>query len=170
DTRDEAVVADAIKQHGDSPLVVMTGGGFHVYYRHGGEPRKIRPDPDLPIDLLGGGYVIAPPSQLAKGRYEIIRGTFNDLDRLPQIKGVVEHVGEAIPEGERDNTLFKLLLREVKYCDDFDSLLDRARTLNMDCIPPLPDAQVLSKAASVWKYEVEGRNWVGRKARASTDR
>jgi hypothetical protein len=169
DTRDEAVLGDAIKQHGGSPFLVMTGNGFHVYYRHGGEPRRIRRDGEPPIDLLGGGYVIAPPSQLAKGGYEIIRGTFDDLDRLPPIKGV-DHVPAPIPKGTRDNTVFKLLLRDAQHCDDFETLLDRSMTLNMDCMPPMTDAQVLKIATSVWRIETSGNNLVGRKARASTDR
>ena len=40
----------------------------------------------------------------------------------------------------------------------------------MNCIPPMPDAQVVSKAKQAWTYEVTGKNWVGRTARASTDR
>ena len=55
----------------------------------------------------------------------------------------------------------------VKYCDDFDSLLDRARSINMDgCEPPMSDAQIIRKAKQVWKLETTGE-WVGRKARAS---
>ena len=66
--------------------------------------------------------------------------------------------------------MFQRLLREVRYCDDFDSLLDVARTLNKDCIPPLEDASVLNTVKKVWEYEITGNNWVGRRARASTDR
>ncbi len=41
----------------------------------------------MPFDrykaLLGGGFVVAPPSVGATRVYEIIKGTLADLDRLP---------------------------------------------------------------------------------------
>ena len=40
----------------------------------------------------------------------------------------------------------------------------------MGCTPQLSDAEVVSITKSVWGYEIAGNNWVGRKARASTDR
>ena len=71
-----------------------------------------------------------------------------------------------IPKGKRNNTLLRRLFR-VRHCDDPDSLLDVARTLNMDCEPPLRDAEVVRITNSAWGYEVSGNNWVGRKARIS---
>jgi hypothetical protein len=34
----------------------------------------------------------------------------------------------------------------------------------------MTDAQVIKIAKSAWGFEISGNNWVGRKARASTDR
>jgi hypothetical protein len=49
-------------------------GKFHCYYQFNGERRRIRPWQGRDIDLPGtGGMVIAPPSKLAKGRYELGR-------------------------------------------------------------------------------------------------
>ena len=42
DSQDEAILADALADHGDTPFIVRTGGGYHAYYRHGGERRHIR--------------------------------------------------------------------------------------------------------------------------------
>ena len=173
DTRNEGVIEDAFDRHGPSPFIVRTGGGYHAYYRHGGEKRHIRPYADQPIDILGGGLVVAPPSVSAKGRYEIIRGSLDDLASLPPIHVVLDflrRVTAPIPEGRRDSTLFRQLLREARHCDDFESLLDVARSVNMDCIPPMTDAQTIKIAKSAWGFEISGNNWVGRKARASTDR
>ena len=39
-----------------------------------------------------------------------------------------------------------------------------------NCNPPLPDGEVTAISRSVWGYEISGNNWVGRHARASTDR
>src|SRR5215470_18436876 len=62
----ERLLADAQCAYGRSKFIVLTGrGGFHAYSRHNGEPRKVRPDPSQPIDLLGGGMVVLPPSRAA---------------------------------------------------------------------------------------------------------
>src|SRR5262249_30796829 len=64
DTRNETVLADALDRHGQTPIIARTGSGkFHAYYRHNGEHRMIRPEKHRPIDILGGGIVIAPPSR-----------------------------------------------------------------------------------------------------------
>ena len=36
------------------------------------------------------------------------------------------------------------------------------RTRNTDCEIPLPDSEVIKAAESVWKYQIEGRNLVGK--------
>src|SRR5215211_4402772 len=81
DTSDERVLSDAFGRHGASPFVVRSGSGnYHAWYRHAGERRLIRPwGRELPIDLLGAGFVVAPPSIGARGRYEIIQGGLDDL-------------------------------------------------------------------------------------------
>jgi hypothetical protein len=152
DTRDERTVADALAEYGPTPFMVRTPRkGFHLYYRHNNEPRRVRHGDCL--DMLGGGMVIAPPSTAPAGRYEIIQGGLDDLDRLPvarvdKVESIEarRHTNDRIPHGKRDDTLFRRLLREVRHVDDFDTLLDIARTLNMDCDPPLTDTQALNKA------------------------
>lgn len=84
DSRDEQIIRVGEKMFGRSPLLWRTGGGkFAAAYAHHGETRLIRPIPDLPIDVLGGGVVVAPGSIGELGPYEIIRGSLDDLDRLP---------------------------------------------------------------------------------------
>ena len=152
--------------------MLTPSGGRHLYYRYNGEARRIRPFPD--VDILGGGNVVAALSAVPKGRYEIERGSLDDLARLlpmRQEEAPRPSAGHShIPYGKRSDTLFRCLLRQVRFCDDFDSLLDVARTVNMDCNPPMADAEVVRIAKSAWGYAIGGRNWVGRKARASTDR
>jgi hypothetical protein len=64
DCKDERILADALDRYGKTPVVVRSGSGnFQVWYRHNGEHRLIRPWPELPIDILGGGFVVAPPSE-----------------------------------------------------------------------------------------------------------
>jgi hypothetical protein len=163
DTTDESVRDEAFDRHGQPAVVIRTlRGHWQGWYRHNREQRRIRPWPGKPIDILGGGFVCAPPSQGRRGRYTFIQGRIDDLDRLTTLHDLdLPAAPEPIHQGTRDNTLFRRLLREVRACDDFDTLLDLARTLNMDCVPPLTDAQVISQARQVWKYETEGRNLVG---------
>jgi Bifunctional DNA primase/polymerase, N-terminal len=90
DTPDEGALIEAQERFGQSSVIVQTPGGFHAYYRHRGERRHIRPEPDRPWDILGGGYVIAPPSQVAKGEYQFIHGTLDDLKNLPSLSGFLD--------------------------------------------------------------------------------
>src|SRR6516225_4010178 len=71
DTTDEKVAEDAIRRHGQPAIVTRTvSGKSHLLYRYNGEVRRIRPWPELPIDLSGdNGYALAAPSQLVTGSY-----------------------------------------------------------------------------------------------------
>ena len=81
DSDGENVVAEAIKLFGESPILWRTGGGhFAMPFRHNGELRRIRALADLPIDVLGSGYAVAPPSKGSKQRYEFLQGTLADFD------------------------------------------------------------------------------------------
>ena len=100
DTTDERVLSDAMNRHGQTPIVVRTGSGkFHALYRFNNEKRAVRAWDGLPIDLLGAGLAIAPPSIVAKGQYQIIQGHLDDLDRLPIMRELEDRlyaVGESV--------------------------------------------------------------------------
>jgi hypothetical protein len=105
----------------------------------------------------------------AVGRYEFLQGNLADLDRLPVAripkaeKPASTAIGQhGIPEGERSDTLFKHALRHAAHVDDLDALTDVVRTRNMDCMPPLAEAEVVRIAVSAWSYQQEGKNLVGR--------
>lgn len=136
---DEDLLRDTLKRHGDTPVIVQTGsGGFHCLYRFNGEGRRVRADPTVPVDQLGGGVIAASPSQGSKGEYHYIRGGLVDLDRLPRAANIIDfpkpklirdttaQVG-IITEG-RNNALFNHLMRLARHCDDLDALLDEAFT------------------------------------------
>jgi hypothetical protein len=164
DSLDEAILADALTHHGKTPFIVRTGGGYHAYYSYAGERRLIRPYGEKPVDILGNGFVVAAPSVSHKGTYQIIAGTLDDLANLPPIHVVLDDFrAEArIPEGMRNDTLFRFALEQARHSDMYDSLLDVMRTRNMDCEPPLPDEAIITTAKSAWRYEQDGRNLVGR--------
>jgi hypothetical protein len=173
DTSDEQVLRDALDRHGQSPLIVRTASGkFHAYFRHAGEPRRIRPFPGLPIDLLGeGGLIIAPPSKKTSGTYQIIQGTFDELDRLPPMRNPphdaistvseIDRPDEIIREGQRNNNLFRECMRKAHGCHDLDELTDFARTMNACYAPPMTDAEVVKIACSAWRYTEHGENRFG---------
>lgn len=168
DSRDERILGEAIRLFGELPIIWRTGSGNHAMpFRHDGETRRIRPVPGLPIDILGGGFAVAPPSLGAKGRYQFIQGTLADLDRLPRLRvdkakaDAPRPQHDIIPDGIRNNTLFHFALEHAPHVDDFDSLLDVVRTRNLDCDPPKPDSEVIKLTSQAWRYEQEGRNLVG---------
>jgi hypothetical protein len=169
DSRDERIVGEAIKLFGESPILWRTGSGNHAMpFRHNGEARRIRAVPGLPIDVLGGGFAVAPPSMGSTGRYEFLQGGLAELDRLPVARSIKvdqpEHRSEiagSIRKGERNTSLFRYALEQAPYVDDLDALIDVVRTRNMGCEPPLSDAEVVNIAASAWRYQEEGRNLVG---------
>jgi len=171
DTSDESVLRDALTHHGTTPIVVRSGSGnFHAWYRHAGEPRMIRPwGRANPIDLLGAGYVVAPPSIGHTRNYEIIIGSLDDLARLPALRnlppGILDRSKAHVTarEGHRNNALFRACMAQAGHCDNFDTLLDVARSRNGDYMPPLDDAEVMQVAQSAWGYTERGENRFGQR-------
>ncbi len=109
DTKDQGVLREAQSRYGETPYVVETGGGYHAYYRYGGERRHIRPwGRDVPIDVLGGGYAVGAPSVAAKGSYKIIHGSLDDLKSLPPLHVMLDELRKPIPEGNRNQSLFRM--------------------------------------------------------------
>jgi Primase C terminal 1 (PriCT-1) len=162
DSTDSAIIDEGERLFGCSPLLWRTGGGkFAMPFRYNGEARRIRPLASLPIDLLGAGFAVAPPSAGAIRDYEIMRGTLADLDRLP-VARIPDEIGrlvaergptERIPEGRRNNELFKHCKSIVCHCDDLDQLIDAAKTWAEDRLAsPLPTAEIVKTCNSVWQY------------------
>jgi hypothetical protein len=65
----------------------------------------------------------------------------DDLDRLPVLHGIkiaspplspTSNPGKAVTEGHRNDNLWRHCMRSARSCDDFDSLLDVARTRNAE--------------------------------------
>jgi hypothetical protein len=177
DSKDEQVLADALIRHGETPFVVRTGSGnFQAWYRHNGEKRQVRPwGEQLPIDQLGDGYVVAPPSRGKRMAYKIIEGSLDDLPNLPFMQNAWRPGDNARSrtafEGERNKSLWWHCMQQAHSCDTFDDLLDVAQTFNEDsCIPPLDDAEVLGTTRFAWKYTEQGNNRIGRHGSWLTDK
>jgi hypothetical protein len=175
DSADESVFADALNRHGHTPLITRTASGkWHAWYKHNGERRHIRPWRGVPVDLLGkGGYAVAPPSRLDVGEYSFIAGSLDDIPNLPIARNVdlpdaapdlqPRHRDGPITEGQRNSALWRHCMRQAQSVDNFDALLDVARTFNeFQCQPPLGDDEVIAAAHSAWEYTLKGQNWFGR--------
>lgn len=178
DTSDENLIADALARHGTTPIITRTGSGnFHAWYRHNGEPRRVRQyEGNRPIDILGGGVVIAPPSISRKGAYTFAQGSLDDLDRLPVMRGVspkaVANPSARLRQGDGRNTaLFQHCMIQAPHCDDFDALLDVACTFASDQFADvMTDAEIIKTARSAWGYQERGENWMaGGRQRAQLD-
>jgi hypothetical protein len=184
DTTSESVLADVLAKHGDTPLVARTAskGGFHVYYganegawRHYERSRRaIRPEADRPVDFLGAGFIVVPPSLTATGQYEFIRGGLDDVARLPPFHGIVPLLQNQDPraasevvvgiltgvrEGARNNTLWRDCMKRLLSGATQDELLAFARTTNVYYKPPLGDAEVIKTVMSAWAHR--DRNYFG---------
>lgn len=187
DTPDERVLADGLAKHGPTPFIVRSGSGnFQAWYRRNGESRRIRPDPRVPVDVLGDGYVVAPPSRGSRGVYEIIAGKLDDLDCLPAMRPLpvvapIPLINDNVPgavstsvdipppaglsktrEGNRNDTLWRHCMITARHCGNIEELMGAAMQHNRDeFYPALPAEEVLKVVASAWGYEVEGKNWFG---------
>jgi hypothetical protein len=188
DVDDPRLIEPMLDRFGPTPLIVSTPrGGVHLYYDKGSSSVRslnLRNREGLDVDIRAdGGLAIVPPSRdaVTGSCYTFLEGTFACLSDLPKFRiealgGVAGHAppgrgrgprsGARIPRGQRNNDLFRELLKHAPHCDDFDAVLDVARTRNAFAYEaPLPDAEVVSTAQSVWRYEREDRNWVGRAPR-----
>jgi DNA-binding XRE family transcriptional regulator len=195
DIDDPSLLESMLDRFGNTPLITRTpSGGCHFWYRYAGERCTNLRGGGLDVDIKAkGGFVVVPPSVARQGLhtgkpYVFERGSWADLGQLPKIR---EHSlpmmdGEqesnrvasanatplrSIAVGRRNDTLFRLLLRQAPYCDTLDDLLDVAFTINDSSLEqPLPPAEVAKTASSAWGYEQRRENWVGREARAVIDR
>lgn len=97
-----------------------------------------------------------------KQRYAFLQGSLADLNLLPVLrtKGGLDRRLKGTPaalEGQRNNRLFSHCAEQAQYCDTLDDLLDVARTFNLDCLPPLSDAEVVKTATSAWNWTLGGK-------------
>jgi hypothetical protein len=171
DTTDEKIAEDAIGRHGQPVVATRTASGkLHLLYRYNGERRRIRPWPDLPIDILGdNGYALAAPSKVAAGSYEIIHGHLDDLDQLKPMQGIEAAVAPPLPakfagmrEGDgRNRALWERCMRSGAGCT-LDRMMDIAREANQSFREPMMDAEVVKVATSAWQYDAAGLNFFTR--------
>lgn len=178
DSPDEDLLRDMMKRLGQTAIILQSGSGnFHAWYRFNGESRKVRPDPSIPVDLLGGGVAVAPPSKSKTGSYQFIYGSLDDLHKLRPAANVIEFPKPKLVQpvaatrgligaGGRSNALFRHLMREARHCDDLEDLLDVAFTYANAFIDrttghTFTDAEITTTARSVYEITERGDNRFG---------
>ena len=181
DSYDAGHVADAINIFGDTPLKISTpSGGLHLWYRHAGEGRRIRPfGRDLPLDVLGSGLAVVPPSHRpatgskVAGAYRVIEGDLRSLGCLPKINLGAMPAQRSAPqpaprassgdvremrEGDgRDNAIFAFARSAAGGCGTEAELVEAVLAENARMAEPLPAVVAQRKAAQAWTYKVKGR-------------
>jgi hypothetical protein len=164
----DRLTAEAMREYGQSRFIVRTGGdGRHLYYRHNGEGRRIRPDPSCPIDILGGGMLVLPPSLGAKQPYEIIEGHLDDLTALTKIERAPPSAPadteplHHVQEGERDKTFWPYVARMAHRAQSLDALIEIATTLNRMMPMPLTEIDIVPKCKYWWEKTKDGKNRFG---------
>lgn len=167
---------ESLKQAGitlpDTVTVETGGGGWHYYYRYPESGVKtgtnILPHVDIRAE---GGIVAAPPSvhpetgkkyRFAEGKApnEIELAEFPkeliDVKKAKEpLKETLEGVLDGVPEGQRDDMIFRYACRlkgkglgrsEVEYL---------VRVAAAKCSPPFPVDEAMTKVESAWKYSGE---------------
>jgi len=142
---------------------VKTGKGFHLYFKYQNGVRNFQKRPDLKdIDLRAdGGYVIAPPSIHPKTKkpyeWKIIPGEI-DYAKLPEIilqkpqqKSQLAELYKGVPEGERNNTLTRLVGSWVSDGLSYEECLENALLWNSKNSPPLPEKEIETTVKSIFE-------------------
>lgn len=160
---------------GDTPMKARTPrGGLHLYYRHRDETNRTGVIPG--VDVRGeGGVVAAPPSyrrgdpsdSLAGRPYAFCAGDWHSIPDLPPIRpgGLAELDQKTrdapVEVGNRNNTLFRACMSYAPSAGSLEALADYAAAINAELPEPLPSDELARTVRSAWRYESEGRNWIG---------
>lgn len=156
----------------DSWLSITGRGGYHLFYRSN-FPVSSRigwlEDVDIRAD---GGYVVAPPSIHPNGtRYEWEQDP-DEYDLVSTDDTDVEYVfnsvlvsakssnneplkvPDVIPEGHRDEMMFKLACKyQAMGMSDSEMLAALTVANNERCQPPLTEKEILKKVKQAQKYK-----------------
>jgi len=166
-----AWVGAALDRFGDTPVVIQTASQKHkLWYQHNGEGRHICPIPEWPIDTLGDGFSICPPSERDDlgTAYKFLHGSLADIGRLPKIRpGALEtrstRAAEGVQPGMRNDSVWRWCMATSRHCDDVETLIDAALTWALRMPDPLSTAEIEKCARSAMRYEVTGRNFIGKR-------
>jgi len=158
----------------DSAFVHTGGDGVHYFLRVPDRPVKSRNNFRSGIDIRGdGGYVVVPPSlHRSGGRYEWV----TPMTALPPIPGPLldllapppsseerptstcqdsestSSVLGGVPQGQRDEKLFKYACRLRGMNLTFDEAKRLVLEAAANCTPPFPEADAVKKLDQAFRY------------------
>ncbi len=156
-------LAELERRHGELPMttsVKTPRGGSHYWFIWPGAPVKTTAGAIAPgIDIRGdGGYVLAPPSSTAAGRYEWdettpparMPGWLVELTRADAATAAATSpevwttmVRDGIHDGQRNASLTRLTGHLLRHWVDGDLAAELVHLVNAArCRPPLPRADV----------------------------
>ncbi|WP_375210898.1 hypothetical protein [Hyphococcus sp.] len=188
DLDDALQFEQAVYLAGDTPLIVESARGYHLYYSWDGEGCYSLKSMGLDAEVKGqGGWITAPPSIRYEPdidhEYKFIIGDYSLISRgeLPKMKSMIVSDTSAfeatLPAGlitqdhGRNLTLFKIGLREVKNYDVSTEEGRKAFIMRMSDIRaerfdttghhPFTENEAVNIAKSAMRFELSGRNWVG---------
>jgi len=138
---------------------ITGGGGYHLFFKYPGG--KLKGKLGAGIDVKSdGGFVAAPPSVHPETKKHYEWRNDSDiadmpswmLDLLTQV-AIKRETVENIPEGERNETLFKIgaALKGSKSARQIETALLEENLIR--CVPPLPDEEIHAIAAKISAYE-----------------
>lgn len=167
-----------------TPIARTGRGGLHYWWAMP-EGRKVKSTTNLMpgVDIRGdGGYVVVPPSTLPEGAYEWVVAPWEvpfaecPTDLLKRLdKGYqmgkdpdygdsksgagfdIEGALRGVPEGQRDETLFKLASRLRADNVGKDSAITMLEMAAGNCTPPMDPATARKKVE--WVYEKYEAGW-----------
>lgn len=151
-----------------------TGKGYHYFFKHPGGTVGNAVGLLPGVDVRGdGGYVVAPPSLHPSGRVyewalhpvetppaampqwllELLRAKpgASSNDKSEKLDPVQVLAG--VPEGERDQTLFRYACRLRSKGMTKEEALALVLQAAANCIPPFPEKEARIKVDQAWKYD-----------------
>lgn len=141
--------------------------GYHLYFSYPRDCGITLGANLLPaIDWRGeGGYVVAAGSVVERALYEIARNLpiasppASLLERIratrkrPKVSAVDDAGRMVIPDGARNDQLFRIGCALRRYGVDLNAILESLRAVNVDhCSPALNDDELRTIAASAARY------------------
>lgn len=159
DLDSERAVEFAKENHFPTTPLVKTAKGYHCYYKYKEGSRNFQKRDDLPdIDLRSeGGYVVAPPSMHYSGKsYNWIEGKclddlpFAELPEIilinkPQDKTPLKDLYQGVPDGQRNDSLTRLVGSWVNDGLTSDECLQMAHQWNDRNNPPETDFKKIER-------------------------
>jgi len=149
----------------DGPICLTPNGGMHLYFRYPiGVEVKTKAGLADGIDIRSnGGYVVGPPSIIDRREYCWDAGAMPDetplpdlpqkwIDFLPKDQPGTFSLPGQIPQGERNETLFRFAASlRAKGADD-EEILSKISEANSRAKPPLTESELKAIVASATRY------------------